>query len=107
MAPIDHMKVVACVTRAFNGEQDIEIKASHKKVNIYDVTVPTGGKAVSYELQVNGRDIEMTIARKHFKLVKFDRWLSRLEFELEQAFLANIRLEVKDSSPDYTISIFN
>ena len=62
------------------------------------------GGTVSYTLR--SANVRSTVIAKAFRSIKFDRW-ARLEFELEQALLANIRLEVKESSADYTITISN
>ncbi|MBP7602685.1 MAG: hypothetical protein KBA15_02060 [Spirochaetes bacterium] len=107
MAPVDYMKAIACVTKAFDGKRDVEIKAAHKTIDIFEVSMQMDGGTVSYTLRSGERALDLVIARKHFDSIKFDRWVARLEFELEQALLANIRLEVKESSADYTITISN
>ncbi|MGV7930276.1 MAG: hypothetical protein AB2L13_15475 [Spirochaetota bacterium] len=105
MAAVDYMKAIACITKAFDGKRDVEIKATHKTIDIFEVTMQLPGGEVSYQLQSGGHSLDLVIDRGHFESIKFERWISRLEFELEQALLSNVRLEVKESSSDYIITI--
>ena len=107
MAPVDYMKAIACITTAFDGKRDVEIKAAHKTIDIFEVTMQLSMGEVSYELQSNGRTLDLVIGRKHFESIRFERWISKLEFELEQTFLSNIRLEVKETATEYVITIAN
>lgn len=107
MAPVDYMKAIACITKAFDGKRDVEIKAAHRTIDIFEVSMQMDGGTISYTLRSGDRTLELVIARRHFESIKFDRWVARLEFELEQSLLANIRLEVKESSTDYAITILN
>ena len=107
MAAVDYMKAIACITKAFDGKRDVEIKAAHKTIDIFEVRMQLPGGEVSYELQSNGRTLDLVIDRKHFESIRFDRWIAKLEFELEQTLLSNIRLETKESPSDYVITIAN
>ncbi len=45
------------ITKAFDGKRDVEIKATHKTIDIFEVTCTPGGE-VSYQLQSGGHSLD-------------------------------------------------
>ncbi len=104
MPPVDYMKVVDIISRIFNAKKTVDLKATHEKVDIFDIsTTSLDGKPIAYRILLNGFTMEIILPKDLFNTIRFEKWQSMFEYEMEQAFLSNIRLEVRDQAGDYHI----
>ncbi len=101
MSYIDYMKVIDCAVMLFNADPSFDLKARHEKTDIFDITMTIPGeKTRSFRCTVSGNDIKLIMPLSLFDSNEdFRKWLSKFEYELEQTFFMNIRL-------DYTLTPF-
>jgi hypothetical protein len=102
----DYMKVIDIVSKAFDADKDVKLTASHDTIDIFDIkTTRHDGEIISYRLLLRKDELELVLAKPLFVDMKFDKFISRFEYEMEQAFLTNIHLETSDDSRDYHVKI--
>ncbi len=94
MANIDYMKVIDLITKMFSARGDIELKASHDKVDIFDFTLNLkDGTALQCRVYHDQHSLEVVFDKDHLTDSEYQKWLSKFEYELEQEFLRNIKIE--------------
>lgn len=99
------MKVIDIISRLFGSEKGPEITGFHEKTDNLDVRLPLAGGEISLRLTLEKYDIVILITRKGFPAPDFGKWVSRFEYELEQTFFSNIRVEVHTEGENYRIRI--
>ncbi len=108
MAFIDYMKVIDIISMLFETAQKPEVSAIHDKVDYFDVNLTLPNESLlTYKLVLHKNELEIILARKYFSEKSFEKWVSRLEYELEQLFMRNIRLEIRDETINYNIKILS
>lgn len=104
--PLDYRKVIIAVAKTLNASRDVTIDASHSRADIFDVTTAgEGGAPVKYRLEKLDAFMMLTIGHDIVPDPAFKRWIANFEYELEQTFLTNIRLETTRESSHYRVKI--
>ncbi len=104
MPPIDYMKVLDIA--AFTLET-----ASHIEVNALDLKLFNAslsredGSLIEILMRVNEYDLELTLNKKVLNRKDFRKWLTKLEYQLEQNFFKNISIEQTESKNEYKIRV--
>ncbi len=106
MPQLEFRKVLLIFGRIMDIVPDFDLTENRERNNSYTVTFKDKtGAEISCTL-INGPFImELHIAKMHFENMKFDRWVHSFEYELEQAFLTNIKVTVDEDATTYRISI--
>lgn len=107
MKTIDYMKVIDIVGKLFGANKKAELTAHHnKETDIFDVkTSCADGKELSYRILLQQYNMAIIIEKKYFKSVKFHKWISRFEYEMEQTFYKNIKIDTTEEAINYKIKI--
>lgn len=102
---MEYMKIVDLVARILGSEHN-ELKARHDRVDIIEITMTlANGQALPYRMLPSQYETEMIFSKKHLSPVQFERLWSKLEFELEQIFMKNVRLTLNDEFAEYKIKV--
>ena len=107
MKTIDYMKVIDIVSKLFGASKNAELTAHHEKeVDIFDITTTCADeRELSYRILLQQYKMAIIIEKKYFQSVKFHKWLSRFEYEMEQTFYKNIKIDTTEEAINYTINI--
>ena len=106
MKKIDYMKVIDIISNLFKAERNVDLSAKHEKIDIFDITMKChNGSEVSYRIHLPDYEMEIIFAKKYFDTIKFDKWISKFEYKMEQTFLRNIKIEVHEETHDYRIKV--
>ncbi len=105
MSNIDYMKVIDIIAKTFDVAKTYELNAHHDKVDIFDVTME--GKDITRNCRIYMRKYELQIEfnRDYYDMRGFNKWLGKFEYELEQEFLRNIKLDVDHDSAVYKVIV--
>ncbi|HDP80245.1 MAG TPA: hypothetical protein ENN21_05315 [Spirochaetes bacterium] len=104
MAPVDYMKVIDIISKTFNADKTVDLEASHDKVDIFDVTATlSSGAKLKYRILMHNYELDIVIPIRAFGDMKFSKWLSLFEYELEQSFMRNIKIETQEGPGEYRI----
>lgn len=107
MKTLDYMKVIDMVSKLFGANEKAELTAHHdKETDIFDVkTICADGRELSYRILLQKYNMAIIIEKKYFQSVKFRKWISRFEYEMEQTFYKNIKIDTTEEAINYTINI--
>ncbi|MCP4131656.1 MAG: hypothetical protein GY754_11820 [bacterium] len=108
MSSVDYMKVLDIITRTFGADRDVDLKASHEKFDIFDIVMfCSDGRKVPFKMVLNKQfQLDIFFKKIHFESEKeYAKWLSRFEYELEQTFFVNIRIDQADDLQEYHIKV--
>ena len=107
MPEFDYHKVVSIIARTLNVESDISLVPVKGNLNLFDVSFSDkNGQKVECRIINDKFKLEVKIRKSYFDEKKFQRWIRDFEYELEQAFLSNIKVSVdQDEAADYRITL--
>jgi len=106
MARIDYMKVIDVIAKTFGADKEFELKASHDKVDIFDVILKDiRGSSRDIKLLMDSQSLTIRFSRTSMDEKEFRKWVSIFEYELEQTFLINIKMTLEHESSTYVIKI--
>ena len=93
MSTIDYMKIIDIISKSFDADRNVDLTAKHEKIDIFNVvmTLHAGG-TVAYRINLHKYELEVIIEKKYFVAKKFKRWLSNFEYDLEQEFKTNVKV---------------
>ena len=103
------MKVIDIISKTFEAHKEVDLKASHDrqdKIDKFDITMRlVKGGEIHYRVFMQKHELDIILDKKYFESMKFKKWISVFEYELEQTMLMNIRLSVSEDPTDYTVKI--
>ncbi len=107
MKTIDYMKVIDIISILFGADKKVELKAHHdRETDIFDIkTIRADGTELSYRILLQQHNMVLIIEKQYFKSVKFHKWISRFEYEMEQTFYKNIKIDINEEAIDYRVNI--
>ncbi|MBN1532113.1 MAG: hypothetical protein JXA20_05580 [Spirochaetes bacterium] len=106
MPGLDFRKVASILGHTLNMDTNFDIARGDASSDSYTVTYTQKDGSVSTCHIVQGRfKITLRMPREAFDEKRLDRWINSFEYELEQAFLSNIRVAVEDDSANYKITV--
>ncbi len=106
MTTIDYMKVIDTISDTLGAVSARTMDAVHDKIDRFDCTVPLSATdSVQFSLYLHKYYLLFTMKKVEMSERDFEKWLSRFEYQLEQQFVRNIRLEKKESVTEYRIEI--
>ena len=102
----NYRRVIDVITKTFNANRSVDIAALHDRDDIFDVTMtmPDGG-AKKFRVVQRPYELEVVFGRDFFTQDKMERWLGSFEFELEQTFLVNVKVDVKSDAEKHIVKI--
>lgn len=105
MATIDYMKVIDLISQLFNAEK-VDYSSSHSKFDIFDIVLTLKNNIErKCRLYLDKSYLEIIFNKGYLSEKEFDKWISKFEFQLEQIFLRNIKIETHSESENYRIKI--
>jgi hypothetical protein len=107
MKTIDYMKVIDIISMLFGGDKKADLTAHHEKeTDIFDIKNTCADKTeLSYRILLQHHNMVLLIEKQYFKSVKFPEWISRFEYEMEQTFYRNIKIDINEEATNYRINI--
>ncbi len=100
---MEYLKIIDIVARILGSETN-DLKARHDRVDIVEVTMTlTGGTKLPYKMFPTRYETEMVFSKKDLSPEQYKRLLTKLEFEMEQNFMKNIRIRASDEAVEYKI----
>jgi len=102
----NYRRVIDVITKLFNASRSVDIAALHDRDDIFDVTMtlPDGGTK-KFRVVQRPYELEVVFDRDFLARDKMERWLGSFEFELEQTFLVNVKVDVKSDSEKHIVKI--
>jgi len=109
MSVSEYRKVIDVIAGSLGAGKSVELNYSHDtshKIDVIDVKMLTAGDE-TIECRVNLRTthLEIVFNKKYFTQAKFEKFLSRFEYDLEQVFTRNIHIERVEESLEYRIRV--
>lgn len=105
MSNIDYLKVIGALSKTL-GMEAVDIRFPEKSPDSIDVTM---GAASTHEkdfhIKLKGFSIELSFPEDYFSRKELQRWLSILEYELEQAFMRNIKIQAGTRSRSHVLTV--
>ena len=107
MKSLDYMKVIDIVSKLFQADRKVDLKASHeKKIDIFEIQAKChDGRKLAYHIHLKPHEMDVIIPKKSFESKKFSKWISQFEYEMEQTFFRNVKIDVHEEAIDYRIVI--
>jgi hypothetical protein len=105
MSRIDYMKLIGAMSRTLNMET-IDVKFHDKSTDRLEITM--GGDAVKekkFMLSLTDVTAELVFSKQYLQDRDFDRWVTRFEYELEQAFLKNVDIHAGGDASNRILKI--
>jgi hypothetical protein len=105
MPKVDYMKVIGAMSRTLNLET-IDMKFRDKSTDRLEVTL--GGDAVQekkFLLSLSDYAVELVFSKQYLAGRDFDKWVTRFEYELEQAFVRNVDMHVSGDTSNHILKI--
>jgi hypothetical protein len=107
MPAFDKMKIADIIAKSLGSYSNLEVKASPSKTDMYDISI-TGenGKITACSIISDMHEVTLEIMDKYFSSEKaFLKWLEKLEYQMEQVYLSNIKTKWTFAGNKYTINI--
>lgn len=107
MSTIDYMKVIDIISKLFEADRKVDLTATHDKIDIFDiVTHCYDGTKVPYRMLLQKYELDVIIKKEDFPGdMKFSKFVSRFEYEMEQEFLTNVQIESEEEAVKYKVKI--
>ncbi len=106
MVEHDYMKVISVLAKSFKASREPDVVASHEGHDIFEVAFHSIEGDIKYKVYYFGKhNMDIIIGKGVFKSIKFEKWLSNVEYDLEQAFHKNVKLESQTGITDYRIKL--
>lgn len=103
---MDYMKIIKTIALLFGVEDKFDMEARHENADIFDIRLTTtGGRLITYQVIHLPNEAVIVFLKQDFSEAEFAKFLSKLEYELEQVFFRNIRIEIMDRTKEYRIKI--
>ena len=104
MPKIDYKQIFNAAASALDAASNIDIKAQDTNRYSADITLENGSQ-VYFTASLEEYSIQLSLAKKSLERKDYNRFMSRFEYNLEQQFFKNFKLESQDSSKEYRIKI--
>ncbi|MBN1498042.1 MAG: hypothetical protein JXA07_14815 [Spirochaetes bacterium] len=105
MSNIDYLKVIGALSRTLDMEA-VDIRFQDKSPDTIDVTMGAASKhEKNFHIRITGFSIELSFSEDYFSRKELQRWLSILEYELEQAFMRNIKIQAGTRSGSHVLIV--
>lgn len=107
MSTIDYMKIIDIISKLLEANRQVDLTATHDKIDIFDViTHCYDGTDVPYRILLRKYDMDVIFKIDDFPAnMKFSKFVSRFEYEMEQTFLTNVHIESEEESIKYKVKI--
>lgn len=106
MPEFDYMKIIDIIARLMNASVNPVLTAPGEKITVIDVaTAYQNGSPLTYRLIMDKFILEIIIARQHFTGRDPEKWKTSFEYELEQTFFRNIKVEMSPENDNFRIKI--
>jgi len=105
MSKIDYMKVIDIISKVFNVDTNFELNASHEKVDIFEIKMQSNDGEINYKILLYEYYLEIIFKKTIFENRNYSKWVNDFEYELEQTFFINVKLEKNDNPSKYILKI--
>jgi hypothetical protein len=109
MGAIEYRKIIDVMAGSLTANKSMELNYAHdsnNKIDVIDVAMTTAsGEKIDCRVNLRPNFLEFTFDRKFFTPAKYEKFLSRFEYDMEQSFMRNIHLERADETHEYRIRI--
>lgn len=105
MPNIDYMKVIGALSKTLNLET-VDVKFKDKSTERLEIIM--GGAAVQekkFTLSLSNFTMELAFSKQYLGGKEMDKWVTRFEYELEQAFVKNVNLHAGGDASNHIITI--
>ncbi len=104
MSNLDYMKIFDAAASSLNASAHINVEALD--LNKYSAEISLQNAAViKFTAVLDEYSLELFCTKDSLKYKDYARFLSRFEYNLEQMFLKNVRIESHETTKDYKIKI--
>lgn len=104
MANIDHKKIFDAAASALEASANVNIEA--KDLNAFSAGITMeNGSVIIFSAITGEYSMDLSLAKQSLNRREYTKFISRFEYNLEQKFYKNIRIEQQETSKDYKIKI--
>ncbi|HNR87136.1 MAG TPA: hypothetical protein PKM65_02210 [Spirochaetota bacterium] len=102
----DYYKIAEAVARVLGAEDKPAITPDGMKNTVFTIAFRTkAGADMTARLTGDRFTWRITMPRNMFAAMPFERFISKLEYELEQVFMRNIKIAAIDEVSGYQITL--
>jgi hypothetical protein len=109
MSVLEYRKIIDVMAVSLEAGKSVELNYAHdadRKFDYIDVAMTTAGnEKIECRVYLRQTFLDMVFNKKFFTPAKYQKFLSRFEYELEQSFGRNIRLENSAETLEYKIKV--
>jgi hypothetical protein len=107
MSKIDYRKVIELMAKSLKYEKKVETTNPEKEINIFEVEFTSINDSIKIcRITVNEYDLEIGFPKKYFTDHReYDKWINAFEYELEQSFFKNIKIDLGDDLMNHKIRV--
>lgn len=109
MSVIEYRKIIDVMAGSLEAGNAVELNYAHdaeRKFDLIDVKMTTAGnEKIECRVYLRQKFLEMVFNKKFFTPAKYQKFLSRFEYDLEQSFGRNIRLDSDEGTLEYKLKI--
>jgi len=105
MPQIDYMKVIGALSKTLNLET-IDMKFHDRSTDRLDIIM--GADAVQekkFTLSLTNFSVELSFSKQYLSGKDFEKWITRFEYELEQAFVSNVSIHLSEEPSNHILKI--
>ncbi len=105
MVRFDYTKMIKAFAKSFSPDSEFSLSYPEHSLSVLNVAVNGSVGAIECRAMLAPYAAEIVIGKSFIPDDNLERWINRLEFELEQAFLKNMKVETEDLKDSYRIKI--
>jgi len=106
MAQFEYPKALELLAKKLKCGPALEYKSSGGKATTFAVVMDyPRGEARTCRVVLEQYSMRVAFPRTYIPAADFDRWLTDLEFDLEQLFLTDIKVAAERSDTDYQLTL--
>lgn len=106
MTTIDYMKIIDIISDIFSANHQVELKTTDGKIQTFEVeTKMSDGSLLRYKMDLQKYDVSVYINKNYFIAKDIKKIISSMEYNLEQEFGKNVKMNLTDDGEIYTITI--
>jgi hypothetical protein len=109
MGTPEYHKIIDVMAESLAAVRPVEKNYGHDDANKSDmvevVMNTVSGERIVCRVYLSTKVLQLVFNRNQFTEKKYEKFLSRFEYDLEQAFLRNIHLERDDTPSEYRLKM--
>lgn len=104
MSNVDYKQIFNAAASALNGSSSLSIEAQDLDTYSADITIENGS-VIKFTAILGEYTLELSVTKESIGGREYEKFMPRFEYNLEQKFFKNFKLEPFETSREYKIKI--